>query len=166
MGSISSNNNKKGRGMAKVLKDGEVVNTTTGEIVTVNSIPAVDSMTSDEYAAWLKSESITVETFDGGSEWDLIGNKDSLIDQDMVIARIRFNETETGSFVSVCAYTNKGDKIVFNDGGTGVYQQLENYVRRTGRTTAIRCPKGLRVSRYKYIDKHGVERPAATYYIA
>ncbi len=136
------------------------------EVPSVNSIAAVDSMSADEYASWLQSEQISVETFDGGSEWELVGNKDVLIGEEMVIARIRFNDTDSGSFVSVCAYTKKGDKIVFNDGGVGVYKQLQNYVRKTGRTTAIRCPKGLRVSRYKYVDSDGAERPAATYYIA
>ena len=139
---------------------------TNSEVGPISSTSAVDNMTAKEYADWLKSQSISVEDFDGGSDWELVGNKDNLIDQDMIIARIRFNDTDSGQYVSVCAYTNKGDKIVFNDGGAGVYQQLVNYTRKTGRTTAIRCPKGLRVSRYKYVDADGVERPAATYYIA
>ena len=151
----------------KVVEESEVIDVTTGEVVPVNSIAAVDSMSADEYEKWLKKEGITVEEFDGGSEWDLVGNKETLIDQDMLIARIRFNDTESGNFVSVCAYTvPDGNKVVFNDGGTGVYKQLQNYVRKHGRTTAIRCPKGLRVSRYKFTDTDGKERDAATFYIA
>lgn len=147
--------------------DGQVVDTATGELVPVESIAAVDSMSAQEYQAWLASEGITVEEFDGGSEWELVGNKDILIDRDIVIARLRFNDTDSGQFVSVCAYTvPEGEKVVFNDGGTGIYKQLMNYVRKHGRTTAIRCSKGLRVSRYKYTDDSGKERDAATYYLA
>ena len=90
-----------------------------------------------------------------------------LINQDMVVARIRFNEGTSGNFVSVCAYTiPDGKKVIFNDGGTGVYKQLKSYTERTGRTTAIRCKKGLKPSRYTYVDDNGVERDAVTFYIA
>ena len=150
-----------------VLKFDEAVDKTTGEIVPVDSIAAVDRMTAQEYQQWLATENIDVAEFDGGSDWDLVGNKDTLVDRDIVIARVRFNNTDSGDFVSVCAYTvPEGDKVVFNDGGTGIYRQLMTYVNKTGRTTAIRCRKGLRVSRYKFTDDSGKERDAATYYLA
>ena len=149
------------------VKAGEAVDTTTGEIVPVSSIPAVDTMSADEFAAWLASENIEAVEFDGGSEWELIGDKEMLINQDMVVARIRFNEGTSGNFVSVCAYTiPDGKKVIFNDGGTGVYKHLKSYTERTGRTTAIRGKKGLKPSRYTYVDDNGVERDAVTFYIA
>ena len=152
--------------MSDIFND-MVVDTNTGELVPVESIPAVDSMNAQEYLKCLDSEGITVEQFDGGSEWELVGNKDVLLDRDIVIARLRFNDSDSGQFVSVCAYTvPDGEKVVFNDGGTGIYKQLMNYVRKHGRTTAIRCPKGLRVSRYPYTDENGKERQGATYYLA
>ena len=149
------------------VKKDEVIDKETGELVPIKSIAAVDSMTADEFASWLVSENIDVVDFDGGSEWDLVGDKDILINQDMVIARIRFNETTGGNFVSVCAYTiPDGKKVVFNDGGTGIYKQLSTHVARGKQETGIRCKKGLRVSRYTYVDDKDVERDAATYYLA
>jgi hypothetical protein len=140
------------------------------EIAVVDSIRAVDKMTAEEYMDWLSTESIEVVDFDGGSDWELIGDKDELIGKDFVIARIRFNSRANGQSwdgVSVCAYDSKdGKKFIFNDGGTGVYNQLQNYVDTHGVATGIRCKRGLRVSRYTYTDEKGKEAEAATYYLA
>jgi DNA-binding cell septation regulator SpoVG len=131
------------------------------------SIAAVDKMNVSDYEAWLRSEKIEVVEFKG-SDWEIVGNKDTLVDKPFVIARVKFNDGDSGTFVSVCAYTiPDGEKVIFNDGSTGVYDQLKSYVDKTGRTTAISCPKGLRVSRYTYTDpKTGKDSPAATYYLA
>lgn len=132
-----------------------------------DSISAVDTMTAEEYQEWLALEGIALEEFDGGSEWELVGDKDTLLNRAFIIARLRFTDNEKGKFVSVCAYAAPdGKKIVFNDGGTGIYQQLLAFVKKHNRTTGIRCSNGLRVSRYDYTDDEGVTRDAATYYIA
>lgn len=128
-----------------------------------DAITAVDKMTAEEYGAWLTSEGINVVEFKG-SDWDLVGDKDTLLAVPFVIARIRFNEGDSGNFVSVCCYTKTG-KVIFNDGSTGVYEQLKDYTNKNARTTAISCPRGLRVSRYTYTDDKGVDRDAATYYL-
>ncbi len=152
---------------ANPVKAGEVVNVDTGEITPVSSIKQINTMTAEEYQQWLISEGANVETFDGGSEWDLVGDKADLIGVPFVIAMLRWNDTTDGVFVSVMAFKEDGTKIVFNDGGTGVYQQLQTYVAKHKRDTGIMCPKGLRKSDYMYTDKQtGKERPATTYYIA
>lgn len=150
-----------------VLKDDEMVNTVTGEIVPVTSIKAVDTMDAKEFQEWLASENTSIETFDGGGNWDLIGDKKDLLAVPFVIAMIRWTDNDDATFVSVCAFKEDGTKIVFNDGSTGVYQQLQTYTNKHHRDTGIACPKGLRKSDYTYTDKEtGKERPAATYYIA
>ena len=152
---------------ASPVKPGEVVDTVTGEVTPVTAIKQINSMDAMEYQAWLASENATIETFDGGSEWDLVGDKTDLLGVPFVIAMIRWNDTTDGTFVSVMAFKEDGTKIVFNDGSTGIYQQLQNYTTKHQRDTGIACPKGLRKSDYMYTDKEtGKERPATTFYIA
>jgi hypothetical protein len=144
------------------------------EIVTVDSIKAVNTMDAKEYMEWLGSEGVVVEEFDGGSDWDLVGDKADLIGIPFVIAMTRFNDVKnkkgesTGKqFVSVCCFKEDGTKIVFNDGSTGVMKQLITYADKHKRTTGIMCKKGLRVSEYEYTDKDtGEVTDAKTYYIA
>jgi len=148
------------------ISSGDVATIQAGQIVpAADSISAVDKMDLEQYQAWLASESINLVEFKGG-DWDLVGSKDELIGVPFVIARIRFNTNDNDevTFVSVCAYT-KDRKVVFNDGSTGIFEQLSAYVSKHDRTTAISCPKGLRVSRYEYVNDKGVTTPAATYYI-
>jgi hypothetical protein len=145
-------------------------------VVPVESIKEVDNMDVNEYREWLRSEGIAIEEFDGGGEWELLGKDDKarLIDTPFVIARLRFNDTKKskkGYFVSVCAYLQDGTKIVFNDGSTGICEQLKTYTEKHQRTTAIACPKGLRVSEYEWEDEDRdtgevTMRPGKTYYIA
>jgi len=156
------------RGIVMAVKEKEVVDTTTGEIVPVSSIKQINTMDAKEYQAWLASEGQVVEAFDGGSEWTLVGDKADLINVPFVIAMIRWNDTaEGGTFVSVCCFKEDGTKIVFNDGSTGVYQQLQTYTLKHQRDTGIFCAKGLRKSDYIFTNKDtGKETPATTYYIA
>ena len=157
-----------------VLAEKELVDMSTGEIVPLDSIKAVNTMDSKEYMAWLAEEGATIEEFDGGSDWTLVGDKADLVDVPFVIAMLRFNDVKrkdgslTGKqFVSVSCFKEDGTKIVFNDGSTGVMQQLVTYTEKHHRTTGILCKKGLRVSEYDYEDHEtGVVTPAKTYYIA
>lgn len=154
-----------------VFQEAELLDTTTGEVMPISSIKAVDTMTALEFEQWLNQEGAGIVAFDGGSQWTLVGDKHSLIGQDFVIANMRFNTLaagQSGDFVSVMAFkVPTGEKIVFNDGSTtGVYAQLKQYQEK-GRTTGIRCKDGLRVSAYTYTDPAtGQDRPAETFYIA
>jgi hypothetical protein len=147
------------------MSDVEAVDSGKLIVAPAHDITAVDKMDLEQYQAWLLSESINVVEFKGG-DWDLVGSKDELLGVPFVIARIRFNANADGvvQFVSVCCYT-KDKKVVFNDGSTGIFDQLSTYVAKNDRTTAISCPKGLRVSRYDYTNDDGVTSKASTYYI-
>jgi hypothetical protein len=144
-------------------------------VLPATAIKQINTMTASEYAEWLASENVTVEAFDGGSEWTLIGDKADLVGVPFIIAMLRWNDVKNKSgqptgkqFVSVMAYTkDEGKKIVFNDGSTGVAQQLSTYVAKHDRDTGILCDKGLRVSEYDYEDPEtGITTRAKTYYIA
>lgn len=137
----------------------------------LTSIRAVDDMDTSEYLAWLESEGVSLEEFDGGSTWELLHDKDVLVNEPFIIAKVRFNDSDKGKFASVCCYLDGGSKVIFNDGSsTGVYKQLQVYIDKHGRDTGIACPKGLRRSDYKYKEEQPdgsfVERPAKTYYLA
>lgn len=141
-------------------------------VVPFQAIPAVEEMSLAEYEQWLKEEQVEVTPFEGTSQWELFDKDDKrkLVGVPFVIARLRFTDNESGKFVSVCIFTREGSglppKIVFNDGSTGVYRQLESEVTKNGKMTAIMCPKGLRASDYKYTDEEGKQKDATTYYIA
>lgn len=130
----------------------------------LESIKQVDAMDAGAFVEWLHSEGANIVEFDGGSEWTLIDKVD-LIDVPFIVARLRFNSSDNGDFVSVCAFLEDGKKVVFNDGSTGIYKQLQVYVSRHPQLTGIAC-KGLRASDYDFVDQEtGKKRPARTYYI-
>jgi len=136
-------------------------------IVPVNANRDVEDMDFDQYMAWLKSQSTAPVPYTEEGKWELT-DKEVLVGVPFVIARVRFNPGEYGrDFVSVCAFLKDGKKIVFNDGGTGIPSQLKQFIDDNGgRDTGIFCEKGLRVSRYKWVDpSDNLEKPAVTFYI-
>lgn len=56
-------------------------------------------------------------------------------------------------------------KIVFSDGGAGIYQQCSALLRKFGKTGGYACAKGLSRSDYTYTDDDGNENPATTFYL-
>lgn len=143
-------------------------------VVPLTSAKEIDTMSASEYATWIQEQGAVIVEFKG-SEWDLVGDKDALVDKPFVIAGIRFSTGDNGPFCSVLCYTGPkfAEKVVFNDGSTGVYSQLRDYVDKHNRNTGIHC-KGLRVSRYQRKDPDtselmfnddGTPKMAATYYL-
>ncbi len=106
-------------------------------------------------------------------EWDIISPSYDVVAKDLfesvpfVVLAWRFNEstkyqtvTAEGNkvpawFVSVLVSPydedgNLGNKVIINDGGTGVYKQLEQVSDQFGVFGGVKCPKGLRKSVYDY----------------
>lgn len=114
---------------------------------------------------------------DGAQE---LGNGFSILDSDdkgqlcnvpLVLIEWRFSDGNMGEFVSILTaqLSETGDivrRVIVNDGGTGIYQQLKEFTSRTGRSAGMVLRKGLRESKYEYEDSDGVKRPAVTYYLA
>jgi hypothetical protein len=82
----------------------------------------------DSYAAalaLLKSSGVAVETMaDYGTGFKVV-EKATLIGIDMLILSWRFNDgSYDGGFVSVEAITKHDEKVIFNDGSSGIRDQL------------------------------------------
>ena len=130
----------------------------------LEGIRAVDDMDLAEYEAWLEEEGVELIDVEG-SKWRLIKDKSTLVNVPFIIAKVRFNEGNLGGFASVCCYLEDKSKIIFNDGGSGVYDTLRGYEAQ-GRTSGIRCLGGLRASHYKKELDDGRVIDATTYYLA
>lgn len=133
-------------------------------IAPLHDIRAIDNMDLEDYESWLESEGVELIDVEG-SKWRLVKDKETLVNVPFIIAKVRFNEGSLGGFASVCCYLEDKSKIIFNDGGSGVYETLKGY-EAAGRTTGIRCLGGLRVSRYKKELDDGRVIDAQTYYLA
>lgn len=103
-----------------------------------------------------------------GDGFTLIEDKNSLVGKKMVLISWTFSEGDFGnefaSIRAVVAHDNgSSDKIVFNDGSTGVCAQLRELTDR-GKTSFLYAPKGLRRSDYEAIVD-GKRTRATTYYV-
>lgn len=104
-------------------------------------------------------------------DFELVEDKDELLGKEFVIAAFIFRPsdiTRNGiqqKYVTVYAMTKDSEKIVFNDGSTGIAAQLQEIQDRTGKRGGIYCKRGLRKSEYDYIDEKGDKSPATTYYL-
>jgi hypothetical protein len=99
-----------------------------------------------------------------GTGFALVTNKDQLIGRAMLLVSWSFNvgdfgnaAGEKGQFVSITIVTQDGGKYIVNDGGSGIYAQLEAYTERTGLTGGMLVRKGFRKSEYSNdVTDHGV----------
>lgn len=125
------------------------------------------SFTEDEYrdiqtmddAIALFQEKMGAEVVDASEEigdgFALIEDKDKLVGVPLLLLTWNFNASDRGPkpFVSVRAiarFTAGGDaKVVFNDGGTGIREQLEKFTDKGGRPMGgVFVGHGLRKSEY------------------
>lgn len=109
-----------------------------------------------------------------GSPYDVV-KKTELVGVPFVIVDIRLYEGKWGDACAILAILeNTQRRVVFNDGSTGVLRQCKFAMQQAGRRGGFRCPKGLRVSEYTYVEKDLDGNPlegakptkAFTYYIA
>ncbi len=88
-----------------------------------------------------------------GSDYDLVKDKRALVDKPFAIINIRFYEGKFGKACAVMALTEDNEKIVFNDGSSGVFTQCLRMVQVAGRRGGFLCPNGLLASDYTYEPK-------------
>ena len=116
-----------------------------------------------------------------GSGFEVLGEKDRLLDVPFVALEWRFNDGKykdpsTGEyrkFVSMTIVTRNeirdhginGRKWIVNDGSTGIAAQLSDASERSNVWGGVYFEKGLRVSRYEALVD-GEMQPAETYYLA
>ena len=117
-----------------------------------------------------------------GTGFALLENKSVLVGAPFVVLQWRFNEGDFGAFVSAEIVTEGNDKLVLNDGSTGIFQQLREVTdarNAKGSVTpqaGLFVPGGLRKTDYFYNVTTGetANRPtsetgwakASTYYLS
>lgn len=77
--------------------------------------------------------------------------KDDLVGQPIIILSWAFNDGDygRGKFVSVTCMTKANELVLFNDGSTGIFDQLEQYTdKHKSQRGPILCRKGLTRSDY------------------
>lgn len=105
----------------------------------------------------------TAEELELGNGFKLLGdNKDRLVGMPFVVLAFNFNEGDFGEFASALLVTDRGDRIIMNDGSTGVYEQLLDIMKTTDKTGGIFFPRGLRKSTYDTCVSCGKPRKPST----
>ena len=102
---------------------------------------------------------------DYGNGFEVCKEKQQLIGKAFVIVQWRFNtdaeKTDFGPFVSAAIVTEAGEKLILNDGSTGVYKQLMMVTAKretdgvANTQSGLICKGGLRESAYPAKDANG-----------
>lgn len=135
-------------------------------------------------AAALDKAGVTAESAsDYGTGFKVV-DKATLVGVPFLAIEWRFNEGDYGDegFVSVQAITKNDDKVIFNDGSTGVCAQLRLVTRQRrdkkhpAPQAGLICAEGLTKTTYYFNEDTGETsskardgkawKPASTYYIA
>ena len=149
------------------------------------SIPATQRLFNDDSLAEISSLSDALAALEGhgataesmadyGNGFSVVDDKRRLVGVPFVILEWRFNDSDMSDlpFVSATAVTQTGEKVIINDGSTGVRDQLLRITKRRlerGHPTpaaGLMVPKGLTESNYTFTDADGKDRPATTFYLS
>ncbi len=130
----------------------DVVNTT---LFTDEQLASITSMR--DAAQLLDAAGVTAESIDDYGTGFRVVDAAELVGMEFLILAWRFNPGAYGkSFVSFEAVTVRGDKVIINDGGTGICDQLMEVTRkRTERKhphpqAGLHVPRGIATSSYWY----------------
>ena len=143
------------------------VDTETGEVVSVKDVrDQIVPLSFDEAMSIWSDDIIEVK-----SDWEVVDKKE-LVNIPFVIQQVRFYEGNFGPAVAAMAVTQGNRRVVFNDGSSGVREQIRELVNRHQRHGGFLCPHGLRFSEYEYQEEDfdgnpiGDLKKTRTYYIA
>lgn len=106
-----------------------------------------------------------------GNGFTILKDKSLLCGVELLFLGWSFNAGDNGDFVSCYVVARMpGSKVpskfIVNDGSTGLYKDLFNYTKKTGRIKGLHVKNGLTRSDYTYVDKEtGEQRPATTFYL-
>lgn len=101
-----------------------------------------------------------------GDGFTLVNDKADLEGLAMILLEWTFRQGDYDRpYVSVRAVARLKNgqpwKVIFNDGGSGIAEQLAKHTKKTGKTGGLVVPKGLNRSEYDNEFGHGI-----TYYLA
>jgi hypothetical protein len=103
-----------------------------------------------------------------GNGFSVVDDKTALIGVEFVVVKYAEHKSETtgGLFATMHVITSKNEKLIVNDGSTGICAQLRELAEKQGTVCPLYVPRGLRVSNFTYKDeKTGAEKKAATFYL-
>ena len=158
-----------GKGLAKAPK--------TPQAYDDETLSAIQGYAEARALALADSVSGELESFaDYGNGFTVLPSdeKARLVKVPFIVLAWAFHTGDNGAFVSATIVTKTGEKLILNDGSTGIRDQLAKVTdKRTARgldavkaTSGLDVPGGLRRSDYKYRDDRGEEKNATTYYLA
>jgi len=134
----------------------------------ITTLPVVQTF--EEAFAILKAAGVEPTVI---NEYDLV-DKETLVGVPFIVLAYAFRDGDYGDagFVSVEAITSENKKIVFNDGSTGIRDQLRGLADR-GIVAGIICRNGLRKSVFYFNEETGEvsktqvkgSKPASTFYL-
>lgn len=111
-------------------------------------------------------EIVSTDEFGDGFVVLPTNEKNRLCNVPFFIMNTKFSDGDNGLFVTLHVVTKAGEKLIVNDGSTGIRDQMIAIVRK-GRSQGLYCPRGLSESKYTYDDPNtGEKKNATTYYLA
>lgn len=91
-----------------------------------------------------------------GELWTVCEDKQLLVGQPFVIVDYVFREGDYGDYCSLRVFTPTGQRLIVNDGSTGICEQMRRFSHGKRALEALYCPKGLSVSKdYHYTNDKG-----------
>lgn len=142
----------------------ETIKTATNDFAGIDFVP-------DTWEQVVEAMGGDVIEFEG-SPYKVV-DKDTLVGVPFMIVDIRFSWSEKfdSPFCNVLALTKDNERVVINDGSTGIMEQMKHHLQKTKRKSGIICEGGLRKSEYTTevydaFKDETKEIQATTYYIA
>lgn len=90
----------------------------------------------------------SIDEFELGTGFRVLEDKTVLVGKPFIIVQFTFNEGDyADEFASMHIVTNDGAKLIVNDGGTGLCQDLKDLAQKE-RFGGVLVPNGLRISEY------------------
>lgn len=118
----------------------------------------------DEMAELLQSNNLPMPERVGdliGDGYYLCEDKQQLVGVKFIIVAMGWQPKGFGDgYATLHVLTAKGDKLILNDGGTGIAEQVQQMMR-AGIRVPLLCPRGLRRSDYE----HPEAGPSTTFYL-
>lgn len=149
----------------------------TADLATWQSKGFPKNLKFGDFAKQLSDSGDLIDGSEFGSGFTILDTKDKgrLVGVPMIILDYNFNEGDNGQFVSLMVVTNAEEKLIVNDGSSGIARQILDINSQLGESEtnkAIFVKHGLRRSDYEYEErdpktgeKTGAKKPATTYYL-
>lgn len=112
--------------------------------------------------------SVTVITDVLGDGFSVLEDKTELLDTEFVVIEYSVHESEQngGEFSTLHVITAHNEKLIVNDGSTGIHEQCQALLKKTGKVAPLHVPRGLRVSNYTFTGDDGKPKKASTFYLS